>query len=173
MKLALAIVGGLLLAIGVFLGWLGAFSVVTVQEQDLGPYSFVYVQDTTTEFRKVGQLTKALGDRLDAAGFPQRQPAQIYYPTGRGIQNQIGFIVDRTVPFELLGAETFFRPIPSQRYMVARFPFRNPLSFLVGYFRAGPALAEYRQQKGYAEGYTMVILEGGSIVYLQPVAPGT
>ena len=170
MKIVLAIVGGLLVAVAGLLGWLGAFGKVEIREQDFGPYSFVYVQETTADLAKVRQLTQELGKRLDAAGFPQRQPAQIYYPTGRGIQNQVGFIVDRTVPFELLGAETFFRPIPAQRYMAAHFPFRNPLSYMVGQFRVEPAFAAYRRQKNYAESHALVIHEGDRILYLQPVA---
>jgi hypothetical protein len=173
MKIVLAVLGVLLVAAMAMLGWLGALTGVQVREQDLGPYPFVYVQDTTTDLKQVWHLTDALGKRLDAAGFTQRQPAQIYYPTGRGIQNQIGFIVDRTVPFELLGAETFFRTIPEQRYVAARFPFRNALSYVVGRFRVEPALNEYRKQKNQGETHGMVIHEGGSILYLQPVATGS
>ena len=172
MKIVLAIVGGLVVVLAGLLGWMGAMSGVKVQEQDMGPYLFVYVQDPTTDFSKVGQLTEALGQQLDAAGFTQRQPAQIYYPTGRGIQNQIGFVVDRTVPLGVLGAEAFFRPVPVQRYLVARFPFRNPLSFRVGYYRVEPALQKQRRQKNYAETSVTVILDGDSILYLQPVAAG-
>ena len=172
MKLLLVVLGGLAVVVAGLLGWMGALSGVQVQEQDMGPHPFVYVQDTTTDFSKVGQLTEALGQRLEAAGFTQRQPAQIYYPAGRGIQNQIGFAVDRVVGNDVLGSDTFFRPIPAQRYIVARFPFRNPLSFLLGHYRVEPALGRHRKQKNYAETQVMVILEGDSIVYLQPVAPG-
>lgn len=172
MKIMLVIAGALLVAVAGLLGWLGAFAKVEIREQDSGPYSFVYVQETTADLAKVRQLTQELGARLDASGFTDRRPAQIYYPTGRGIQNQIGFIVDRTVPFELLGAETFFRPIPPQRYMAARFPFRNPLSYVVGQFRVEPAFAAYRQERKYAESHALVIHEGDHILYLQPVSAG-
>ena len=170
MKILLVIAGALLVAVAGLLGWLGAFAKVEIREQELGPYAFVYVQETTADLAKVRQLTQELGARLDASGFTERQPAQVYYPTGRGIQNQVGFIVDRTVPFELLGAETFFRPIPPQRYMTARFPFRNPLSYVVGQFRVEPAFAQYRQERKYAESSALVIHEGDHILYLQPVA---
>lgn len=172
MKITLAVLGGLLVVVAGLLGWLGALSPVQIQEQDFGPYAFVYVQDATTDFKKIGQLTAALGERLEAAGFKGRRPAQIYYPKGRGSQNQIGFVVGRTVPIEILGSDTFFRPIPTQRCMAARFPFRNPLSYIVGYFRVDPAFAAHRKRKNYAETSAMVIHEGDSILYLQPVATG-
>jgi hypothetical protein len=153
------------------LAWLGAFAPVQVDEQDMGPYLFVYVQDPTVDFGRIGELTEALGARLQTAGVTNRKPAQVFYPAGRGIPNQIGFVVDRAVGNEVLGAETFFRPIGVQRCAVARFPYRNPASFIVGYFRVDPALRKHRQAKKYAEGSVMVILEGDTIVYVQPAAP--
>jgi len=172
MKKVLAIAGGLAVAVAGLLGWMGALSGVPIEERDLGPYDFVYVQDPTNDFSKVGELTEGLGQRLEAAGFTQREPAQIYYPAGRGIQNQIGFVVDRVVGNDVLGSDTFFRTVPVQRYIVARFPFRNRLSFVLGHYRVDPALREHRRQKRYGEASVMVILEGDSILYLQPVASG-
>ena len=164
--LAVAVVVILLLAA---LTYLGMFSSLKLEEREMGPYPFVYTQEPSTDFGKIGRLTKALGDRLETAGVTDRKPAQLYYPVGRGIQNQIGCVVDRAVGPEVLGAETFFRPIPAQRYVVAQFPFHNPLSFIVGYFRVDPAFKEYRKAKGLPESSAMVILDGDTIVYLQPL----
>jgi hypothetical protein len=172
MKVLLGIAGGLVAVCAGLLGWMGAFSQVRVQELDMGPYPFVYVQYAGTEFSRIGELTEALGARLQAAGFTARKPAQIYYPQGRGIQNQIGFVVDRAVGPEVLGTDSFFRSVPATRSAVARFPFRNPLSYVVGHYRVDAALREYRREKGYEERYAMVILEGDTIAYLQPVSGG-
>ena len=172
MKILLAVAGVLILLILGTLAWMGGLTGVQVQEQEKGPYAFVYVQEPTADFARVGELTETLGQRLDAAGFTQRQPAQIFYPAGRGVQHQVGFVVDRAVPYEVLGNDTFFRPVPSQRYMVARFPYRNPLSFVLGAWRSDAALRAHRQQQGYGDSNVMVILEGDAIVYLQPIAPG-
>lgn len=171
MKMLLAVVGSLALAVVGALAWMGALSGVEVQEQDMGPFPFVYVQDPSADFGRVGELTEALGARLHAAGFAQRQPAQVFYPAGRGVQNQIGFVMDRVVPIEVLGSDTFFRPVPPQRFMVARFPYRNPLSFMLGSMRVDAALQRHRRQKNYREAQVMVILQGDSILYLQPIAP--
>ena len=170
MKTALLVLGALLALLAGVAAWMGAFASVQVQEQDINPYPFVYVQDTTTDFSKVGELTEKLGGWLAQGGYPTNQPAQVYYPVGRGIQNQIGFIIDRAIPAEQLDAETFFRAIPAQRCLVARFPFKNRFSFILGHGKVGPALDTYRKQKGYPETYAIVILEGKSILYLQPVA---
>ncbi len=172
MKILIITVAALLVIVLGGLGYLGVFSPVDVEERDAGPYHFVYVQEASSDFGKIGQLTESLGQRLEQAGFKNRRPAQIYYPTGRGIQNQIGFVVDRPVGREVLGAETFFRPIPAQRYMMARYPFRNPLSFMLGYFRVDPVFKEYRQVKGYPATSAIVILDGNTITYLQPIEQG-
>jgi hypothetical protein len=162
--LAAAIVGGL--------AWLGAFTGIAVEERDMGPYGFVYVQEASDDFGRIGQLTEALGARLEQAGLRERKPAQVYFPAGRGIQNQIGFIVEQKPVNEVLGAETFFRPIPVQRYMVARFPFRNPMSFMIGGARVSGAFERHRAARKYGETQALVILDGGTILYLQPIEPG-
>jgi len=170
-KILLGALGGVLIVVLGGLAWLGALSPVEVQERDMGPYQFVYVQEPSTDSGRIAQLTDALGARLEAGGITQRRPAQQYYPTGRGIQNQIGFVVEQSVGPEVLDAETFLRPIPVQRCMVVEFPFRNRLSFMVGYFRVDPALRKYLAGKKYAETSAMVILDGDKILYLEPITP--
>lgn len=172
MKILVAVVGVVVLALAGALGYMGAFSSVKVEERDAGPYPFVYVQEASADPGRVRELTEELGARLEKAGYTSRRPAQVYYPVGRGIQNQIGFVVDRPVTLDVLGATTFFRPIPVERYMAASFPFRNPLSFAVAYPKVEAALAGYRKGKGYAETAVMVILEGDSILYLQRIEKG-
>lgn len=172
MKILIGVLAALAVVIGGGLAWLGAFSPVQVQEREVGPYSYVYVLEPSADSGQVGPLTEALGRRLETAGFRDRRPAQVYYPQGRGIQNQIGFMVDRAPPAnEVLGADTFFRPIPVQRYLVARFPYRNALSFMVGGARVDAAFAERRAERRYAETQVIVIRDGDSILYLQPIEP--
>ena len=171
MKIVLGALGALLAVMLAVLGWLGALSPLSVIEREMGPYQFVYVQEASTDAAKIGEITHALADRLDAAGIAARKPAQEYYASGRGLQNQIGFIVEQSVNREVLGTDTYFRPIPAQRYMVVTFPFRNRLSFMVAQVRVAPAFAAHRAQQKYAETSTMVILDGDRILYLEPISP--
>ena len=171
MKVTAIVVGVLALVLGGGAAWLGMFGKVTVAEADQGPYAFVYVQEPSVDFGKIGEITKELDARLELAGIGNRKPAQLYYPAGRGIQNQIGFVVDKAMGQDVLGITTFFRNIPAQRYVVARFPFRNPLSFIAGHLRVASKLAAYRKAHGIPETNSMVILDGDTILYLQPVTP--
>lgn len=172
MKILAAVLGVVVIALVGALGYMGAFTGVKVEERDAGPYPFVYVQEAGTDPARIRELTEELGDRLEKAGYPNRRPAQVYYPVGRGIQNQIGFIVDRPVALDVLGATTFFRPIPVERYLAASFPFRNAASFAIAAPKVESALAEHRKARGYAETAVMVILEGDSILYLQRIEKG-
>ena len=171
MKIVLGALGALLVVILAVLGWLGALSPVAVIEREMGPYQFVYVEEATADPAKIGELTVALGQRLDTAGIAARKPAQEYSPTGRGMQNQIGFMVEQSVNRDVLGTDTYFRSIQVQRYMVVTFPFRGPLSFVVAEVRVGAALGAHRKQQRYAETGTLVILDGDRILYLEPISP--
>ena len=172
MKIAAISVAVLVAVVAALAAWLGMFSSVTVVEEEVGPLAFVYVQEATTDFSKIGKITTELGERLEQAGLTQRKPAQLYFPAGRGIQNQIGFVVEGSMGQGVLDATAFFRSVPVQRYAVVRFPFRNPLSFLAAYHKVNSKLRAYRKEKGIPESSFMVILDGATIVYLQPVTPG-
>lgn len=171
MKIMLGALAAALVVVLGGLGWMGALSPVKVAERDMGPYQFVYVQEASTDAGRIGELTTALAARLEAAGVTQRKPAQEFYPTGRGIQNQIGFLVEQSVNRDVLGAETFLRPIDVQRYMVVEFPYRNALSFVVGYARVEGAFRKHRERNKYGQPGTMVILDGDRILYLEAIVP--
>lgn len=168
MKTAWMVIAVLLAVVFGALAWMGAFNSVKVVETDMGPYSFAFIQDPAGSPAAVEGPLKDFDERLDAAGYGQRRSAQVYFPAG-GVQNQFGFVVDRTVSADILGSNAFFMVVPAQRYTVARFPYRNGLSYAFGERKALGALAGYRKEKGYPSAWTMVIREGDSIVYLQPV----
>ena len=106
MKMLLGALGAALVVVLGVLGWMGALSPVEVAERDMGPYQFVYVQEASGDHGRIDELTDALSQRLEAAGFDQRKPAHEYFPTGRGVQNKVGFLVQRMVSADVLGAET-------------------------------------------------------------------
>lgn len=171
MKIMLGALAAALVVVLSGLGWMGGLSSVKVTEREMGPYQFVYVQEASSDAARIGELTTALGARLEAAGISQRKAAQEFYPPGRGIQNQIGFLVEQAVNRDVLGAETFLRPIDVQRYMVVEFPYRNALSYALGSARVEGALRKHRQRNKYGQPGTMVILDGDRILYLEAIVP--
>lgn len=149
-------------------GWLGAFRTVVIGERLQGPSTLVYREMTGNNMKTVGDITTALAGVLDGAGITQRKPMDVFYPDGRA---EIGFEVEGAAAPKLaaLGDGIKSRDLPVQRYMYTIFPWKNPASFMVGFFKVDKALAEYRKAKGYKKVEAMTINEGNTIVYLQPI----
>jgi hypothetical protein len=159
---ALAVV---LLAVAAYMG---AFRRVDIAEQDKGPFTFVYRDMAAGDMSKVGEITTALNAELESQGFVNRKPLDIFYPDGRG---EIGFEIEGVSPDRIsaLSTDSKLKEVPVQRCMVSEFPWRNRMSFLVGYFKVDPALAKYREQHGYRKAEAMALNNGSVIVYMQPI----
>ena len=149
-------------------GWLGAFQTVVIGERLQGPSTLVYREMTGTNMKTVGDITTGLAATLDAAGITQRKPMDVFFPDGRA---EIGFEVDGTTPAKLatLGDGIKARELPVQKYMYTMFPWKNPASFMVGFFKVDKALAEYRRAHGFKKVEAITINGGKTIVYLQPI----
>jgi len=148
--------------------WMGAFHRVEVAERDCGPFTFVYLPIAAGEMGQVGAITTRIDAALEAAGVRARKPLDVFYPDGTG---EIGFAVEGTTPAQLaaLPDKTADRTIPAQRCMAVEFPWRNRLSFMVGYVKVDPALAAWRAAHGYRKVEAMALNDGGTILYLQPI----
>ena len=66
-------------------------------------------------------------------------------------------------------ADVHTRELRAERGLVAEFPWRMPLSFVVSYLRVNPAFERYREAKGYEQAPAWVLLDGGTIVNMMPV----
>lgn len=150
-------------------GYLGFFHGVHVEEVECGPFKFVYREMSGTNMKKVGEITTALAGLLDAQGIQQRKPLDVFFPDSTA---QIGFAVEGVPESKLaaLSGETKIRDIPAGRCMKADFPWKNPLSFMVGYMKVDPALKKHRESHGYKKVEAMTLNQGKSILYLQPIA---
>jgi hypothetical protein len=123
----------------------------------------VYREMNGSDWKKVREMTATLDGLLAERGVTQRRPLAVFYPDGRA---EIGFAVEGAAP---ILPETQSREIPRQRYMVARFPWRNQWSYLAGYFKVDPALAKHRALHGYEKTEAYALKEGASILYFQPI----
>ena len=118
--------------------------------------------------KQVGEITTALNLLLESAGIARRKPLDVFFPDGRG---EIGFSVEAASADQLraLGDKARIKEIAAQRFMVAEFPWRNPMSFMVGYMKVDPALADYRRAHEYKKVEALALNDGKTIVYMQPV----
>ncbi len=161
----------LLAAIASALAYLGAFASVVVKEQSMGPYRFVYRGLEGADPRQVGAITDQVGAALRAAGITRIRPFDLYYPPGAGDPNEIGWEVaeEHAAALTTLDRSYLQRTLPAQPCLVARFRWKHPLSFVVGFFKVDRALKAYREARGYQAAAAYTLNEGQTILYLQPV----
>lgn len=167
--IALALIA--LIALAGFATYLGAFRNITVVETDEGPFYFVYREMQGHDLTAVGEITTALNNELRSSGITEMRPFDIFQPTTSGIPNEIGFVIKEADVGRLQLSQRSFksRIIAKQRYMRATFPFKNRLSFLVGYIKVDPALAKHRADHGYLATPAIARNDGDTITYLQPI----
>lgn len=148
--------------------YMGAFQSIAITEENRGPFTHVYRDMAAGEMSEVGEITTALDSVLESSGFDDRKPLDVFFPDGRG---QIGFSVEGVSGQELgvLGDAARVKIIGARRYLVTQFPWRNRLSFMVGYMKVDPALARYRDAHGYKKVEAIALSDGDTIIYMQPV----
>jgi len=157
----------LVAACGGVAGWLGAFHKVTIVERPIGPFTFVYRELPDANPSDIGRVTDDLVAELSAAGVTGLRPLGVYKPDGSA---QIGLAVgDGDDKLKSL-ADVKVRELVAERGMVAEFPWRMPLSFVVSYLRVNPAFERYREEKGYEIEPAWVLLDGHTIVNMMPIA---
>ena len=149
-----------------FAGWLGAFSRVTIAERPIGPYTFAYRELPNANPSDVGRVTDDLVAELTAAGAKGLRPLGVYKPDGSA---QIGVSVGEGDEKVAALGDVNLRRLEAAHGMVAEFPFRMPLSFVVSYLRVNPAFERYREARGYEIEPAWVLLDGETIVNMMPI----
>jgi hypothetical protein len=154
-----------------FCAYLGGFRSATVTEVEEGPFYFAYRELQGNSLSGVGTITTSINDELNSLGIVAKRPFDIFQPSGSGMPNEIGFVISK-VDMDRLQEKTGslkLRTIEKQRYMKTTFPFKNRLSFMIGYLKVDPAFASYRTARGYKPSLAIARNDGDEITYLQPV----
>jgi hypothetical protein len=149
-----------------FATWLGAFSNVTIAERPIGPYTFAYRELPNANPAVVGSVTDELVAELTAAGMKELRPLGVYKPDGSA---QIGVSIGDAGDKLAAIPDVQVRKLEAEHGMVAEFPFRMPLSFVVSYLRVNPAFERYREAQGYEIEPAWVLLDGETIVNMMPI----
>jgi multidrug efflux pump subunit AcrB len=167
-KIMLLIAFVLVVAVIVFVWYMGVFQSIVIEEQDQGPFTLVYQEMTGNDMKQVGEITTKLDKLLTEHGITHRKPLDVFFPDNKA---EIGFAVENSSPSQLiaLGEQTKVREIPVQRYMVSHFPCHNKMSFIVGYMKVEPALKKYRSEHNNKTVEAYALNNGDTIDYMQPV----
>ncbi|MBI5473404.1 MAG: hypothetical protein HY961_13750 [Ignavibacteriae bacterium] len=158
-----------LLAVGV-LYYHGAFLDLTVDEKSAGPFHFIYKEMKGTNMSQVGVITNELNDLLSKRSFATQRPFDLFFPDGHA---EIGFVIDQREFATLDAADTSFstRIIAQQRFMTTTFPWKNVMSYMVGFMKVDPLLSEHRKKHGYRKTWAATLHQGDIITYFQPIEP--
>ena len=150
----------LLLSCAAFLGYMGFFSALTVNEQELGPYTYVY-ERFVGPYKDLGPVFKKVESTLKADGITADKAIGIYYDNPEKVakeklRSDCGFVLKES---DLSNAPALKKKytvgtLPKKMSMVVEFPMRNTLSYMLGPIRCYPALVKYAQEKGYKAGVT-------------------
>ncbi len=166
-----------------FLAYLGMFSTVAVAEKEMGPYTMVY-ESFVGPYAQSGQVFERLYKSLKADGIEAEDGIGIYYDDPRKVPaNQLRsdcacvLTPEQVVKAQSLGTKYRFKTLERSPCLVAEFPIRNPMSYMIAPMKTYPALAEAAKAKGLATGapyeyYTMKLKQMFVAVPILP-APGT
>lgn len=145
----------------------GAFTKVEIAEERHGPYRLVFRPQIYVTRQSEARITEEIDTMLSGIGVEKRQPMAVYFSDGSA---QVGVSVEDVQLNLTLSNGTTTRTIPGEDYMVARFPWKSPLSPMVGYYKVDPVLNRYRETLGYVQTEDMTLYQGDHILYLTRIA---
>lgn len=168
---AIAIV--VVLAVAAY-AYLGGFSSVTIEEQQMGPFTVLYKDMVGADMSQVGTITREIEAALKAAGFVSHKPFDIFYPDGHA---EIGFVVavNEAPTYGLVEKLSMFESkykikfIPAGTFMTTTFPWKMVWSYMVGFMKVDPALEAHRKKNGYRKTWAATRHDDAVITYLQPI----
>jgi hypothetical protein len=151
-----------------FYALMGGFNTIEISESEEGPFYFIYQELTEHDYSGVEKITNELNTMLDVERI-KRSPFDVFQPENSGLPNEIGFVVMESPNEKIINGITKYRVVPKGMYMKTIFPFKNRLSYMVGYVKINSALESYRAENNYKDAPAITINKGGEIIYLQPV----
>jgi len=142
-------------AIAAFLGYMGVFSSVKVEEKEMGPYTLVY-ESFVGPYSQTGAVFTRVYESLKADKIATRNGIGIYYDDPSKVsqdrlRSDCGCLIDSKdiEKVKRLGNKYKLKTIKKNLSMVAEFPIRNSLSYMIGPMKAYPALEAHMKKNGY------------------------
>jgi hypothetical protein len=178
MKTVLIIVGAIISAIILFLGYSGLFESPSVTEKTAGNYQLVF-EEFTGPYREAAKLMDSVYYRLlNEDGIETTRGFGLYYDDPKQVpeaelRSEIGCIleVEHQDKIEELRQKYNIRLYDMRPSVVMEFPFRNRISIFIGIFKVYPKLEKYMTERGYGEQPVMEIYDWPNrrIFYIMPI----
>ncbi|MFA5098095.1 MAG: hypothetical protein WC490_05650 [Candidatus Margulisiibacteriota bacterium] len=142
-------------AIVSFLVYMGVFSSVKIEEKEMGPYTLVY-EHFVGPYSQTGTVFSRVYESLKADKITTRDGIGIYYDDPSKVskdrlRSDCGCLIDSKdmKKVKSLGKKYKLKTIKKSLSMVAEFPIRNSLSYMIGPMKAYPALEAHMKKNGY------------------------
>lgn len=170
----LIIIVALIALFFLYLSYLGIFNELAVKEQELGPLTYVF-QPYVGDYRGSGQVFNRVYQAIKNEGIETYKGIGIYYDDPKivpkeKLRSDCGVVLeDKDLPkVNVLKKKYHLATLPKKLYIVAAFPLRNALSFMIGPAKGYPALAKYARSKGYEMTcpFELYDMPGGQIYYV-------
>jgi hypothetical protein len=169
--------GVLVLVCICFWGYMGMFSSVLVIEKEMGPYTLVYdsfvgdYKDTGPVFARIHEsLLKDGITTTDGIGIYHDDPAKV--PAGQR-RSDCGSVLPEKDLSRVPELQQKYRimVLEKKKSMVAVFPVKNSLSYMLGPMKGYKALMDYAGAKGYrlAEPYEYYDMAGKRVCFVMPI----
>jgi hypothetical protein len=178
MKIFLFIVFLFAVIAGGFLWYMGMFSPVVIAEREMGPYTYVFVEHTGP-YSEVAKPMAELEDQIKLEGFNCIDGIGIYYDNPdkvpqEELRSDVGFIISAEDMDKVKNNKDKFNfeNLPEASYLVAEFPIKNNLSYMLGPMRVYPAFDKYIQRKGGVVpevGVEYYDMTNSKIIFMMPI----
>lgn len=164
----IGIIIGSLIVILLLFGWyIGGFSHIAITEKkEEGGYKLIGV-NVTGPYSGISKDMENVNGYLKAMGVTGKKGFGIYYDDPKMVPKEkcrsfVGYIIeekDFSIVSALKPEGLTIDSIPKARSLVAEFPIRNSVSYMVGPMKVYPAFSEYMNRKGYKPGLTFEIYD--------------
>ena len=171
----------LLLVILGFLWYMGVFSPIKASEREMGPYTIAY-QRYVGEYKNTGKvfmdvynvmrsLNMEVSDKSDSIGIYYDDPAKVAKDK---LRSDCGIVIAAkdTVKITALAKKGIkIMTVRKKKCIVAPFPIRNMMSYMIGPAKGYPALMKYADEKKLKTGmmYEFYDMKSGMILFTMEV----
>lgn len=135
--------------------YVGGFWKVQIEEKNMGPYTFAYLSFTGSYY-KVGPTMDSITQALQDDGIVAEKWLGIYYDDPAQVpedqlRSEIWAIIESKDISKLKrNSEKYLvKTIPANKSVVATFPIKNNLSYMVWPMVVYPILTQYMTEKNY------------------------
>lgn len=155
MKKILSVIAFLLIAILIIFGYLGSFQNVDVTEEMTGPFYLVYSK-YTGDYSKMWPTMDDMYEDFLAHNWDIGAGIGIFYDDPKEVASEnlradIGMLVKRADFAKIweLSGSYLTKSLAQDKRVVASFPYKNQLSFMIWVFKVYPAVSSFLDDHNY------------------------